>query len=50
MFKEDLEELKERGRRICGICCSDMGPSNKKEGEISYCGCENDPINYNEGR
>jgi len=30
----------EENRIICGICASDMGKSDKKEGELSYCGCE----------
>ncbi len=30
----------EKGRIICAICCKDMGKSSKKEGELSYDGCE----------
>ena len=29
-------------RVICGICAGDLGASDKKEGELSYDGCEED--------
>jgi len=31
-----------RNRITCGICCGDIGESQKKEGELSYDGCEED--------
>ena len=29
-------------RIVCGICGCDMGESKKEEGQLGYCGCEND--------
>ena len=34
------------GRTLCGICCSDLGKSEKKEGDLSYDGCEEMESNY----
>ncbi len=27
-------------RIICGICCADLGASDKPEGDLGYDGCE----------
>ena len=32
----------EKGSILCGICSKNLGKSSKKEGELSYCGCEED--------
>jgi len=42
-------EYKEPNRTICGICSSDMGKSDKSEGDLSYDGCEepeSEPYSY----
>ena len=36
----ETKEFKIPKRTICGICCADLGPSDKEEGDLSYDGCE----------
>ena len=39
-FKMIGKEMLIPGRIICGVCCADMGKSDKKEGDLGYDNCE----------
>jgi len=44
------KEFKEPYKVLCGVCYGYMGESESKEGELSYCGCENDIQDFYHGR
>ena len=45
-----MNEYKEPGRVICGVCCADMGESQNPRGELSYDGCESMEDDFYHGR